>query len=92
MSMGNFRGKAPEISAYDTLSVCLDMLGGAKRQVSMGGRGMDWEAGCQHVYEVFERHEENIRKMMKKIRYGEEEEQEKEQTRETAQGMQQLPG
>lgn len=87
MSMGNFRGKVPEISAYDTLSVCLDMLGGAKRQVSMGGRGMDWEAGCQHVYEVFERHEENIRKMMKKIRYGEqEEEQEKEQAQDVTKG------
>ena len=77
---GSLRGTVEGISRYDTLVVCLQMMENMRHMLSRGGRGVEWEAGCEPTYKVFAKHEENVREMMRKIRGWEtREEQEKQE-------------
>ena len=67
---GTFKGITPEIDEYATLTACLDMMAGMRHQLSRGTRGIVAEVGCEHSFDVFIKHEENIRAMMHRIRYG----------------------
>lgn len=61
---------AAPISKYQTLSACLELMEGLRHQICRGLRGIEPEEGCEMAFEIFTRHESNIRDMMKTARYG----------------------
>ena len=67
---GNFKGNRPTESLYATLGVCLNLIEHAEQLVTIGGRCLDYEPGYEREFDVFEMRKENIREIMKIVRYG----------------------
>ena len=58
------------VSKYDTLLACQKLMEGSRVLVSIGARGIDSEAGLENAFIIIRMHEENIREMMREIRFG----------------------
>ena len=57
------------VSRYETLIACQRMLESSKAMISRGVRGVEAEEGLEKALIIFQKHEENIREMMREIRF-----------------------